>query len=205
MNASCVFPKWDIPTSSFLNWRHTLQSRSQLNFTGKTRTALTQHSWSNVLVFLLKNKLLTAGGRKESFCCDNCKAHKKGNFLPDLHLEMSQLLPNSLGYQQKESTEICKYLKISKQIPGEEWTKKKWGKGCQQIQRCHRLGAAFLKPLGSSHQGQPRKAMAWGHPRGPALKRTWSSKANRGCAGCDVGSSLSLPSHTLRAGYLNVL
>lgn len=117
------------------------------------------------------------------------KHTKKVIFLPDLHSEMSQLLPNSLGYQRKESTEICKYLKTSKQIPGEEGTKKKWGKGCQWIQRCHRLGAAFLKSLGSSHQGQPRKAMAWGHPQGPALKHTWTSKASRGCAGCDVCSS----------------
>lgn len=157
VNASCVFPKWDIPTSNFINWRQTLQSRSQLNFTSKTRTALTQHSWSNILDFLLKNKLLTEGGRKESFCCDNCKAHKKGNFFPDLHSEMSQLLPNSLGYQQKESTEICKYLKTSKQIPGEEGTKKKWGKGCQWIQRCHRLEAAFLKPLEVLTRDSPGK------------------------------------------------
>lgn len=45
---------------------------------------------------------------------------------------MSQLLPNSLGYQQKESTEICKYLKTSKQIPGEEGTKRSGGRGASE-------------------------------------------------------------------------
>jgi len=84
---------------------------------------------------------------------------------------MSQLLPNNLGYQQKESTEICKYLKTSKQIPGEEGQKKKQGKGCQfRYWDAEGWELLFWSLLEVLARGSPGKQWHEDTLGGPALK-----------------------------------
>lgn len=76
-------------------------------------------------------------------------------------------------------------FKNSRANPWRRRNKKKRGEGVPGDKRCHRLGVAFLKPLGSFSRGQPRKATARGCPR-----RSSSQVSLEGIEGCHKSQDL---------------